>query len=89
MYPNNSERIKDWHERQAQRQAAWQSPETIISAITPLILALETHPSICFDLGIENPYFTSGCFRQNLMEMVKMLDWCIANNIEKVRITLV
>ena len=89
MYSNNSERIKDWHERQAQREAAWQPPETIVNAITPLINALETHPSIFFDLEIENPYFTGGGFGKDLIDMVKMLDWCIANNIEKVRITLV
>jgi len=89
MYPNNRERIEDWHERQAQREVAWQSPEAIVNALTSLINALELHPSIFVHLEIEDPYFTRGYFRQDALDMVKMLDWCIANQIEKVRIKLV
>ncbi|MFT3890803.1 MAG: hypothetical protein QM730_04145 [Anaerolineales bacterium] len=89
MYSNNQERIEDWHKRQAQREAAWQSPKIIVNTLTLLINTLESHPDIFSDLKIEDPYFTHGSFRQDALDMVKMLEWCITNKIEKVRITLV
>ncbi len=82
--PDDKDRPKYWYQFEAQREAAWQSPQTILSAVLSLIKALDT-PNVFLDLEIEDPYFTSGGFREAAMLMVKALDWCNENKIKKVR----
>jgi hypothetical protein len=86
--PDDKDRAKYWYESQATREAAWQSPQTIINAIVPLVKVLDTHSNMFSDLEIDDRYFTSGYFRKDLETMTKALEWCIENNIKKVRITI-
>ncbi len=86
--PDDKDRAKYWYESQARREAAWQSPQTIINAITSIVKILDTHTTIFADLQVEERYFTEGFFRKDLEIMTKGLEWCIENNIKKVRITI-
>ncbi len=89
--PDNKDRAKFWHEEQERREAAWQSPHTVINTIKPLITILDSNPPFISDMLTDErnfAYFKEGYFRKDLEELMKALEWCTGNNIKKIRLVL-
>ena len=52
----------------------------------PLLSALASNANIYSDLEIEDEYFTAGIFQQDLTDIINMMKWAEAHEINKVRL---
>jgi hypothetical protein len=79
---------KAWHEHIAQIESSYQSPETLIECIQPILKAIDKEPDIFKDLNINESYFTKGYFKQDLIDLKKILDWTIENGHSLIRLAV-
>ena len=84
--PNNAWGREYGPERMAVIQTAWQSPESLIKIIQPLLAGMEQEPKVFAELNIADEYFVDGAFCHDMMDLVTMLDWALRKGIRKVRL---
>jgi hypothetical protein len=69
-----------------QNLASWQSPQDLINCVQSLLRILDETPDIFSLLEVSSEYFTKGIFRQDLVDLSKMLKWAEDNGERKVRL---
>ena len=87
--PGDKKRLKFWYKQQKLREEAWQSPHTVINTIKSIIAILDSNPPFISDMLTDEDnfrYFKTGFFRNDLDEMMKALEWCINNDVNKIRL---
>ena len=77
---------EDWRRDVQRNKEAWQSPDRLIECLQAFIQALDSHPNICSELGIEQPYFVDGFFRQDLTDLIQMACWAKESGEQKLRL---
>ena len=82
------EREESWHRTHEEYKAAWQDPLLIISRIEELLNCLNTHQDSWSTLEIEDNYFTSGFFEQDMRDLLGMASWARDQGIPKVRLMI-
>lgn len=80
------ERRQIWYSDHAAREAAWQDPEVIITALRSLLAVLAESSTVFSELGIDDDYFTDGYFYQNITDILKEVERARDQGIRKVRI---
>ncbi len=89
--PDDKDRVQFWYKQQETREAAWQSPHTVINTIKSLLTILDANPPFISDMLTDERnfrYFKEGHFRKDLDELMKALEWCANNNIKKIRLVI-
>lgn len=74
--------------KQAQKQnlESWQSPQDLINCVQSLLKVLDETSGMFSLLGVSNEYFTKGIFRQDIVDLSKMLKWAEDSGERRVRL---
>jgi len=92
--PNDHDELSRWKQRfrelEDRRRTAWQSPAEIRTCIDELTRALDDHPAIFEEVGVDpdpyGNYFLSEAFRRELDKLFQIVVWAEENNIPKLRL---
>lgn len=69
-------------------RALWQPPQELLICVQSLLKVLHDNPDVFSLLDISSEYFTKGIFEENLIDLLKMLEWAIENGEKKVRLSV-
>ncbi len=92
--PNDQDELSRWKQRfrefEDRREAAWQSPSEIRTSLDRLRLALDDHPAIFKEIGVDpdpyGNYFLSGAFRKELDKLSQIVIWAEENSVPRLRL---
>ena len=92
--PNDHDELTRWLQRfrefDHRRKSAWQSPAELRTCIIELTMALDDHPSIFEEVGVDpdpyGNYFLSGVFRKELDQLLQIVVWAEENNVLRLRL---
>jgi hypothetical protein len=82
-------RRQAWERQHAAREAAWQTPAAMVTALDALLEATRDLAALASGLGISDDYFQEGIFAQDLIDLREMLRWAQALQIPFVRLVAV
>ncbi len=77
---------EEFKQAQAQNLDSWQSPQVLIDCIQPVLTVLDENPDIFSVLGVSANYFTRGVFKQDLVDLLRMINWAKEKGEKKARI---
>ena len=77
---------EEFNQAKAQNIASWQSPQVLIDCIQPILAALDENPDIFSVVDVSENYFARGVFKQDLVDLLRMINWANEKGEKKVRI---
>ena len=78
----------EWRKQMETNQAAWQPPQELLRCVQAFLQALDSDPDVFSKLGISEPYFVKGYFRQDLVDLLRMAEWAQNTGAKRVRLVL-
>ena len=70
------------------REATWQDPDDIASAIEILLKAIDNNPNVFSQAGISERYYLDGSFQQDMIDLQKMARWAYEKDIAEVKLVI-
>lgn len=91
--PENQDELNKWKQRyyefDERRKNAWQSPSELLESLEQLIKALDEHPGVFEEVGVDpdryGNNFLTGVFRKELDHLLRIVLWADQKNIQKLR----
>lgn len=71
---------------QKSNKAAWQKPQDLIDCLQTFVNKLDNEPDIFAKLKVEDDYFLSETFKQDLIDLIHMAEWAKENEVKKIRL---
>ena len=78
----------EWRKQMEMNRAAWQSPQELIQCLEAFIQALDNSPDVFSRLGVSEPYFVKGYFKQDLIDLLRMAEWARDSGARYVRLSM-
>ncbi|GAP62347.1 hypothetical protein ARMA_0770 [Ardenticatena maritima] len=78
----------EWRKQMEMNRAAWQSPQELIQYLQTFIQALDNSPDVFFRLGVSKPYFVKGFFKQDLVDLLRVVEWARDSGVRYVRLSM-
>ncbi|MCS6842482.1 MAG: hypothetical protein NZ701_17085 [Roseiflexus sp.] len=78
----------EWRTQMEINKAAWQSPQELASCLQEFIQALDNSPNVFSRLGVSESYFVEGYFKQDLVDLLRMVAWALDNGAGYVRLSM-
>lgn len=82
-------RRQHWEREHAAREAAWQTPAAMLTALDALLNLTNNLPPLLSKLNISDDYFRDGTFSQDVIDLRAMIRWAEAQQIPFVRLVLI
>jgi hypothetical protein len=79
---------EDWLKEEQREQEAWQPPEMLANCLQALIAKLHNNPDVFSDLAVTDAYFIQGYFRQDLLDLLAMVEWATGHGAESMRLVI-
>ena len=70
------------------REATWQDPKEIASAIEVLLKAIDSNPNVFSQAGVLERYYLDGSFQQDMIDLQKMAKWAHEKDIAEVKLVI-
>uniref|UniRef100_A0A7C1JYE6 Uncharacterized protein n=1 Tax=Caldilinea aerophila TaxID=133453 RepID=A0A7C1JYE6_9CHLR len=77
-----------WRKQMEVNKAAWQSPQELVQCLQAFIQALDNSPDVFRRLGVSERYFVEGYFKQDLVDLLSMVEWARNIGVRQVRLSM-
>jgi hypothetical protein len=81
-------RRQHWEREHAAREAAWQTPAAMLTALDALLNLTNSLSPLLSKLNTSDDYFRDGTFSQDLIDLREMIRWAEAQQVPFVRLVL-
>jgi len=78
----------EWHKQMEMNRAAWQFPQELVQCLQAFIQALDNSPDVFSRLGDSESYFLEGYFKQDLVDLLRMVEWARDSGVRYVRLSM-
>jgi hypothetical protein len=78
---------KRFNQALEEARALWQPPQDLFDCIQSLFKVIHEEPDMFSSLGVSDKYFTTDIFKQDLMDLSKMVEWAQVHGEKKVRLS--
>lgn len=82
-------RRQHWEHEHAAREAAWQTPVSMLTALDALLDAIRSLPASVSQLIISDDYFSEGIFLQDLIDLRQIIRWAQGQKIPFIRLVAI
>lgn len=78
----------EWRKQVEVNKAAWQSPQSLVQCLQVFIQALDNSSDDFPGLGVSEPYFVEGYFKQDLVDLLRMVESARDIGVRQVRLSM-